>query len=112
MDFDADDQTFPYLPLQDAAYRIFIPREKLEHDPELKKMVDEPIGLRWMGRRCPSFLSTSSHSDCSNGRTLFDRCLTVDPFFYFIFIFIFPLLSAGGHIMAYPIKAYKVLTRP
>jgi salicylate hydroxylase len=33
----------------DAAYRITIPREKLLDRPELLKLIDEPVGYRWMG---------------------------------------------------------------
>jgi salicylate hydroxylase len=33
----------------DAAYRIIIPREKLESDPELLELVNEKVGIRWMG---------------------------------------------------------------
>ena len=33
----------------DAAYRILIPREKLESDPELLQLVTEKVGIRWMG---------------------------------------------------------------
>ncbi|GAA5895067.1 uncharacterized protein JCM6883_002309 [Sporobolomyces salmoneus] len=33
----------------DAAYRIIIPREKLEDDPELLQLVTEKVGIRWMG---------------------------------------------------------------
>ncbi|GAA6062309.1 hypothetical protein JCM10212_006861 [Sporobolomyces blumeae] len=33
----------------DAAYRIIIPRDKLEHDPELVQLVDDKVGIRWMG---------------------------------------------------------------
>jgi salicylate hydroxylase len=33
----------------DAAYRVTIPREKLHGRPELLKLIDEPVGYRWMG---------------------------------------------------------------
>lgn len=37
-------------PTGDAAYRIMIPKEKLEHDKEALKLLNENVGMRWMGR--------------------------------------------------------------
>lgn len=34
-----------------AAYRILIPREMMETDPELKKLIDEPVITRWIAHR-------------------------------------------------------------
>ena len=36
-------------PTGDSAYRILIPREKLDHDPEALKLLDANVGMRWMG---------------------------------------------------------------
>ena len=36
-------------PTGDAAYRILIPKEKLEHDPEALDLLNTNTGMRWMG---------------------------------------------------------------
>ena len=36
-------------PTGDAAYRILIPKEKLEHDPEALELLNTNAGMRWMG---------------------------------------------------------------
>lgn len=36
-------------PTGDSAYRILIPKEKMDHDPEALKLLNEDIGMRWMG---------------------------------------------------------------
>ena len=36
-------------PTGDAAYRILIPREKLEHDKEALELLESNAGMRWMG---------------------------------------------------------------
>lgn len=36
-------------PTGDAAYRILIPKEKMEHDEEALKLLNQNIGMRWMG---------------------------------------------------------------
>lgn len=36
-------------PTGDAAYRLLIPREKVQHDPELLAMLDRDIAVRYMG---------------------------------------------------------------
>jgi salicylate hydroxylase len=36
-------------PTGDAAYRILIPREKLQHDQEALSLLDENVGMRVMG---------------------------------------------------------------
>ncbi|MCJ1405496.1 hypothetical protein MMC11_008724 [Xylographa trunciseda] len=36
-------------PTGDAAYRILIPKEKLEHDPEALDLLNTNVGMRWMG---------------------------------------------------------------
>jgi salicylate hydroxylase len=38
----------PY-PTGDAAYRLLIPREKVQHDPELLAMLDRDVAMRYMG---------------------------------------------------------------
>ncbi|MCJ1484234.1 hypothetical protein MMC06_004402 [Schaereria dolodes] len=37
------------MPTGDAAYRIIIPKEKLEHDPEALALLESNNGMRWMG---------------------------------------------------------------
>lgn len=37
------------LPTGDAAYRILIPREKMDHDEAALELLDENAGLRWIG---------------------------------------------------------------
>ncbi|RHZ54632.1 putative salicylate hydroxylase [Aspergillus thermomutatus] len=37
------------MPTGDAAYRIMLPRSAMEHDPELKELIDEPQATRWIG---------------------------------------------------------------
>lgn len=37
------------IPTGDAAYRILIPREKLQHDKRALALLDQNIGVRWMG---------------------------------------------------------------
>lgn len=39
-------------PTGDAAYRILIPKEKMEHDKEALKLLSENVGMRWMGEYC------------------------------------------------------------
>ncbi|MCJ1319937.1 hypothetical protein MMC15_005273 [Xylographa vitiligo] len=36
-------------PTGDSAYRILIPKEKLEHDPEALELLNTNVGMRWMG---------------------------------------------------------------
>ncbi|CAN8106108.1 unnamed protein product [Discula destructiva] len=36
-------------PTGDAAYRLLIPREKVQHDPELLAMLDQNVAVRYMG---------------------------------------------------------------
>jgi salicylate hydroxylase len=36
-------------PTGDAAYRILIPKEKLEHDKDALKLLREDVGVRWIG---------------------------------------------------------------
>ncbi|KAI4724815.1 putative monooxygenase [Aureobasidium sp. EXF-10728] len=36
-------------PTGDAAYRILIPKEKLEHDEYAKSLLAQDVGMRWMG---------------------------------------------------------------
>lgn len=36
-------------PTGDAAYRILIPKEKMEHDPAALELLSKNIGMRWMG---------------------------------------------------------------
>jgi salicylate hydroxylase len=38
----------PY-PTGDAAYRLLIPREKIQHDPELLAMLNQNVAMRYMG---------------------------------------------------------------
>ena len=42
----AEDQS---IPTGDAAYRVVIPKERLEHDPRAKQLLDGDSGVRWMG---------------------------------------------------------------
>lgn len=44
--------SYQIRPTGDSAYRVLIPRAKLQHDPELVKLVDQPVGMRWMGPGC------------------------------------------------------------
>ncbi|OGM48962.1 putative salicylate hydroxylase [Aspergillus bombycis] len=37
------------IPTGDAAYRIMLPREMMEQDPELKALLDNPSATRWIG---------------------------------------------------------------
>lgn len=37
------------IPTGDAAYRILIPKEKLQHDEKALKLLGEDVGMRWMG---------------------------------------------------------------
>lgn len=37
------------LPTGDAAYRILIPRERMEHDPEALALLESQDAVRWMG---------------------------------------------------------------
>ncbi|KAF8243105.1 FAD/NAD(P)-binding domain-containing protein [Wilcoxina mikolae CBS 423.85] len=37
------------VPTGDAAYRVVLPREAMLHDPELRKLIEEPRGTRWVG---------------------------------------------------------------
>ncbi|KAJ5646152.1 hypothetical protein N7490_002524 [Penicillium lividum] len=37
------------VPTGDAAYRIMLSRESMEHDEELKMLIDEPVATRWVG---------------------------------------------------------------
>lgn len=36
-------------PTGDCAYRLILPRDAMESDPDLKELVDSPIGTRWIG---------------------------------------------------------------
>jgi salicylate hydroxylase len=36
-------------PTGDAAYRILIPKEKLEQDKDALKLLREDVGVRWIG---------------------------------------------------------------
>ncbi|CAI7657435.1 unnamed protein product [Penicillium glandicola] len=44
-----EDSTIKAIPTGDAAYRIMLPRQIMEQDPELKKLIDEPLATRWLG---------------------------------------------------------------
>jgi salicylate hydroxylase len=37
------------IPTGDAAYRVILPREAMESDPDLRELVDTPRGTRWIG---------------------------------------------------------------
>lgn len=37
------------LPTGDAAYRILIPKKRMEHDERALKLLNENVGVRWMG---------------------------------------------------------------
>ena len=36
-------------PTGDAAYRVQIPKDKLQHDPEALELLEKNVGMRWMG---------------------------------------------------------------
>lgn len=36
-------------PTGDAAYRILIPKERMEHDPAALELLSQNVGMRWMG---------------------------------------------------------------
>jgi salicylate hydroxylase len=44
-----EDSTIKAVATGDAAYRIMLPREIMEKDPELKELIDEPQATRWLG---------------------------------------------------------------
>ncbi|CAG8348873.1 unnamed protein product [Penicillium salamii] len=44
-----EDSTIKAVATGDAAYRIMLPREVMEKDPELKALIDEPQATRWLG---------------------------------------------------------------
>ncbi|KAJ5267182.1 Monooxygenase FAD-binding [Penicillium angulare] len=44
-----NDYSMKAIPTGDAAYRILLPREVMEKDPELKELIDEPQATRWLG---------------------------------------------------------------
>ncbi|KGO74770.1 Monooxygenase, FAD-binding [Penicillium italicum] len=44
-----EDSTIKAVATGDAAYRIVLPRNIMEKDPELKKLIDEPQATRWLG---------------------------------------------------------------
>lgn len=37
------------LPTGDAAYRVLIPRDRMTHDDRAMKLLNENVGMRWMG---------------------------------------------------------------
>lgn len=37
------------LPTGDAAYRVLIPKERMEHDERALKLLNQNVGMRWMG---------------------------------------------------------------
>ncbi|BGP55638.1 hypothetical protein JCM8202v2_003243 [Rhodotorula sphaerocarpa] len=37
------------IPTGEAAYRVILPREAMESDPELKALIDAPVATRWIG---------------------------------------------------------------
>jgi len=37
-------------PTGDAAYRILIQKERMEHDPEALELLSKNVGMRWMGK--------------------------------------------------------------
>ncbi|KAJ5316689.1 hypothetical protein N7508_001197 [Penicillium antarcticum] len=44
-----DDSSLKAIPTGDAAYRIMLPREIMEKEPELKSLIDQPEATRWLG---------------------------------------------------------------
>ncbi|OGE48846.1 hypothetical protein PENARI_c025G03859 [Penicillium arizonense] len=44
-----EDSSLKAIPTGDAAYRIMLPREIMEKDPELKELIDQPEATRWLG---------------------------------------------------------------
>jgi salicylate hydroxylase len=44
-----EDSTIKAVATGDAAYRIMLPRDIMQHDPELKELIDEPQATRWLG---------------------------------------------------------------
>ncbi|OJJ30513.1 hypothetical protein ASPWEDRAFT_716650 [Aspergillus wentii DTO 134E9] len=44
-----EDTSTKAIPTGDAAYRIMLPRSKLENDPDLKDLITEPQATRWIG---------------------------------------------------------------
>ncbi|CAG8036697.1 unnamed protein product [Penicillium salamii] len=44
-----EDSTIKAVATGDAAYRIMLPRQVMEKDPELKALIDEPQATRWLG---------------------------------------------------------------
>lgn len=44
-----EDSSLKAIPTGDAAYRIILPREMMEKDPELKELIDQPEATRWLG---------------------------------------------------------------
>ena len=44
-----EDSTIKAVATGDAAYRIMLPREIMEKDPELKELIDVPQATRWLG---------------------------------------------------------------
>ncbi|KAJ5773343.1 Monooxygenase FAD-binding [Penicillium paradoxum] len=44
-----EDPTIKAVATGDAAYRIMLPRDIMEQDPELKALIDEPQATRWLG---------------------------------------------------------------
>ncbi|KAJ5093491.1 Monooxygenase FAD-binding [Penicillium angulare] len=44
-----NDYSMKAIPTGDAAYRILLPRDVMEKDPELKELIDEPQATRWLG---------------------------------------------------------------
>ncbi|KAI5802025.1 monooxygenase [Pyronema domesticum] len=37
------------IPTGDAAFRVVLPRSAMEHDPDLRELIDSPLGTRWIG---------------------------------------------------------------
>lgn len=44
-----EDSTIKAVATGDAAYRIMLPRDIMEQDPELKELINEPQAIRWLG---------------------------------------------------------------
>lgn len=44
-----EDSTLNAVATGDAAYRILLPRDIMEQDPELKELINEPQATRWLG---------------------------------------------------------------
>ncbi|CAD0114408.1 unnamed protein product [Aureobasidium uvarum] len=45
-------------PTGDAAYRILVPRERMQSDPETLNMISENAAIRWMGQLLAVYTSS------------------------------------------------------